>query len=43
MIYQLILIVILAIEPLAYMIARNKGMKEAKGWKKAIPFLWIFL
>jgi hypothetical protein len=30
------------IDPFGYMIARKRGLPEAKGWKKVIPFCWVF-
>lgn len=39
---MLIFIIIVFIDPLCYMIARKNGLPEAKGWKRIIPFCWIF-
>jgi hypothetical protein len=38
----LIFIVFVFIDPLGYLIARKCGMPEAMGWKKIIPFCWVF-
>jgi len=38
----IIFLVFVVIEPLGYAIARKKGLKEAKEWKRVIPFCWIF-
>jgi hypothetical protein len=35
-------ILIGAFEPICYMLARISGMPETKGWKKIIPFIWVF-
>jgi hypothetical protein len=38
----ILFIVFVFIDPFGYLIARKNGMPEAKGWKKIIPFCWVF-